>query len=259
MLLSLAYLLIGVTGAIFANATGAGGGVVFIPLFHHLGFDSAQSVATSFGIQCFGMTTGALAWTRHYRAAHRDQGNWEAFVPVILLTLPLSVCGLWLVYGLALPPPAETVITFATFSLLLGCAIILVSGKRDPRPRHKLQRVDALALIPISFFGGIVTAWLSVGVGEFVAFYLILRRYDVTLAVAAAVVISALTVWSAAPQHFLLQPQAVWEVIGFAGPGAVIGAVIARWLALRMGTLYLKRFFGVWLILIGVAELLATE
>jgi uncharacterized membrane protein YfcA len=100
-----------------------------------------------------------------------------------------------------------------------------------------------------------VTAWLSVGVGEFVAFYLILRRYEVTMAVAIAVVLSALTVWSAAPQHFLLDPRGVWSVILFAGPGAVVGAVIARRLALRMGALYLKRLFGVWLILIGVAEL----
>ena len=71
-------------------------------------------------------------------------------------------------------------------------------------------------------------------------------------------VISAATVWSAAPQHFVLDPQAVWRVVIFAGPGAVIGAIIARWLALRMGTLQLKRFFGVWLILIGLAELVPT-
>ena len=58
-----------------------------------------------------------------------------------------------------------------------------------------------------------MTAWLSVGVGEFVAFYLILRRYDVTLAVAIAVVISAATVWSAAPQHFLIDPRAAWGVV----------------------------------------------
>ena len=103
-----------------------------------------------------------------------------------------------------------------------------------------------------------MTAWLSVGVGEFVAFYLILRRYDVTLAVAIAVVISAATVWSAAPQHFLIDPRAAWGVVVFAGPGAVLGAIIARRLALRMGTLYLKRFFGIWLILIGMAEFAPT-
>ena len=43
-----------------------------------------------------------------------------------------------------------------------------------------------------------------------------------------AVVLSALTVWSAAPIHLGDGGRAVWPVVLSAGPGAVVGAVIAR-------------------------------
>ena len=55
---------LGVIGAIFANATGAGGGVVFVPFFNYLSFSAQSVVATSFAIQCCGMTAGALTWAR---------------------------------------------------------------------------------------------------------------------------------------------------------------------------------------------------
>lgn len=242
-------------GAIFANATGAGGGVVFIPLFHALGFGDGESVATSFGIQCCGMTMGAIAWTQHYRH-HMHEPAWPAFIPTIALCAPCSIAGLWAVYSLDLAAPAETVTTFAVFSLVLGGAILLVARDQRPATRHALERADVFALIPVTLIGGVITAWLSVGVGEFVAFYLILRRYDVTQSVAIAVALSAITVWSAVPEHLLADGQAVWPVIAFAGPGAIIGAVIARTLALKLGANRLKRFFGFWLLLIGAAELL---
>ena len=59
--------LLGVLGAIFANSTGAGGGVIFIPAFNELNFTEIQSIGTSFAIQCFGMTAGGLTWWFHYK------------------------------------------------------------------------------------------------------------------------------------------------------------------------------------------------
>jgi uncharacterized membrane protein YfcA len=109
----------------------------------------------------------------------------------------------------------------------------------------------------IAVAGGAVTAWLSVGVGEFLAFFLIARRYDVTEAVAVAVVVSAVTVWSASPVHLFADDSAtVWSVAVWAGPGAIVGALLARALALRLGALRLKRFFGLWLLIVGFTELL---
>ena len=92
-----------------------------------------------------------------------------------------------------------------------------------------------LELGTVAYVGGIITAWLSVGVGELVAIYLILRRFEATFAVAVAVVISALTVWSAAPQQLFAGDQAQWQIILLAGPGAIIGGLIARPLVQRHG------------------------
>ena len=107
----------------------------------------------------------------------------------------------------------------------------------------------------MAYAGGIITAWLSVGVGELVAIYLILRRFDATFAVAVAVVISAITVWSAAPQQLLSGDQAQWQIILLAGPGAIIGGLIARPLVLKLGAQRLKLFFGCWLLILGLVEI----
>jgi uncharacterized membrane protein YfcA len=251
-----AFFAVGIGGAVFANATGAGGGVVFIPLFSKLGFSDPQSVATSFGIQCFGMTTGALAWSAYFlrnRAGARSY--WSGFLPAIALSTPASLLGLWAVQYGSIAPPAGAVTVFAVFSLLLGFAILTLRGERDGLEHRALTRGDALALIPVAIAGGAVTAWLSVGVGEFVGFYLILRRYDVTQSIAIAVVLSALTVWGAAPQALQVGGDAVWPVVLVAGPGAVLGAMLARRLAVYLGGLRLKRFFGIWLLIIGLSEL----
>lgn len=246
---------LGVVGAIFANSTGAGGGVVFLPVFAKLGLTESQAVATSFGIQCFGMSAGALTWTYFYRQRQRSSGQWSAFTPVVVICAVSSIAGLWTVHGIEFARPASVTLLFAVFSLFLGASILLASGRGELGPRHSLAPADMIVLIAVAYTGGIITAWLSVGVGEMVAFYLILRRFDATFAVAVAVVISALTVWSAAPQQLLIGDQAYWQIIAFAGPGAIIGGLIARPLVQRLGARRLKTFFGCWLLLIGVAEL----
>jgi uncharacterized membrane protein YfcA len=252
------FVAVGIGGAIFANSTGAGGGVVFIPLFSKLGFTDAQAVATSFGIQCFGMTTGAIAWTAYYLRNRRGERRfWSGFIPAIALSTPASLAGLWAVQYWRIPAPAGTVTVFAVFSLVLGLAILTLRGQRDILVHRALERSDALALVPVAIAGGAVTAWLSVGVGEFVGFYLILRRYDVTQSIAVAVVLSALTVWGAAPHELLIGADAQWLVILVAGPGAMLGAILARRLAIYLGGLRLKRFFGAWLLVIGISELIS--
>lgn len=250
-----AFTLLGVAGAIFANATGAGGGVVFLPAFGQLGFTESQAVATSFAIQCFGMTAGATAWSLHYRHHRRGEPDWQAFIPIIALCAVFSVAGLWTAYGLDWRPPSGVKPLFGGFSLLLGVAVLATTLFFGAGGTHRLDRTDTLALVVIAYVGGIVTAWLSVGVGEFVAIYLILRRFDVTLSVASAVVISALTVWSAAPQHMVFSPAVYWEVVLFAAPGAIVGAVLARYLVLWLGARRLKLLFGTWLLVIGITEL----
>lgn len=252
--------LLGMLGAIFANATGAGGGVVFIPAFQQLGISEAQSVATSFAIQCFGMTAGSIAWFKHSKRC--EFPDWKLLPKLVFICLPFSIFGIWLVYGLTPPTPSSLSNMFAYFSILIGLGLLLTTIYKKPVSedichslvKQHISRFDAFMLALISLVGGVVTAWLSVGVGEFVAFYLILTGYRVTMAVATAVIISAATVWSGISYH-LVQQTVYFDVLIFAAPGAIVGAILARKLATRMPVLQLKMFFAIWVLFAGLFEL----
>lgn len=250
-----AYFLLGIIAAIFANSTGAGGGVVFIPMFHLLGFNEMETVATSFGIQCFGMTAGAITWSIFYKKKDPEQRRpWQCFTAIAVVASICSALGIWTNYYFQIPPPAALQAIFSIFSILLGLSILAtIYIRRSSSVQYEATLPDYAVIILITYVGGIITAWLSVGVGEIIAFYLIFRRFDVTMAVAIGVVVTAATVWSAAPQHFLLNQDLNWQVLAFAGPGAVIGGITARRLVGMLSARRLKIFFGVWVLIIGLA------
>jgi uncharacterized membrane protein YfcA len=252
---------LGVFGAIFANATGAGGGVVFIPAFQKLGLTELQSVATSFAIQCCGMTTGAYVWLRYARQRVVEEHDWRLVIPFLAVSIPGSIVGLWVVYGVGIAAPSSLPTLFAWFSIVLGAALFVTVFKKNLQhrvdlPSKKAELVDLMALFLISVFGGGITAWLSVGVGEFVAFYLILRGYRVTLSVTVAVVLSSATVWAGISHHIAID-AIEYNVLMFAGPGAIIGAVIARQLATYLPVMQLKLFFAGWVFIVGCVELVS--
>ncbi len=244
--------LLGMLGAIFASSTGAGGGVVFIPAFNELAFTEQQAIATSFAIQCFGMTAGAVTWWLHYRQEKTELRLWFGFKRIISVTTISAILGIWLVYGKSIAAPSSLHQSFSWFSLLLGLFIVIsVYFVKASRERSQIKSFDYFALVAIGIAGGGITAWLSVGVGELLAIYLILRRFDVTMAVAAAVIVSAFTVWSAISQHTLVAFNVYWQVVLFAGPGAVLGGILAKTLVSYLSATKLKLFFAFWLLVIG--------
>ena len=244
---------LGTVGAIFANSTGAGGGVVFIPMFTQLNFTEQQSIATSFAIQCFGMTAGAVTWWHHYKTEKTELRLWQGFKRIICVTTIASVIGLNSVFIIHVDSPATLPISFSWFSLLLGFFIILTIYLLQPhRERSQLYYVDYIAMVLIGLFGGAVTAWLSVGVGELLVIYLLLRHFDISMAVAAAVIVSAVTVWTAIAQ---VNNDVYWQVVLFAGPGAVLGGIFAKTVVTHLSATKLKLFFACWLLLSGAVGL----
>ncbi|AWB66553.1 sulfite exporter TauE/SafE family protein [Saccharobesus litoralis] len=248
------FFFLGILGALFANATGAGGGVVFIPMFNQLGFTDIQAVATSFSIQCFGMTAGALAWFRSYQKETQPLATWQSFWPIIMVTSLTSILGLWTAYLSNIHAPAALHESFSLFSIALGIGILVsVYVAHQGKPREKAPFIDLIALALIGYFGGLITAWLSVGVGELMAIYLIIRRYEVAFAVATAVLVSAFTVWASTVQHWLIDPQYYWQVILFAGPGALLGGVAGRKVVSYLPARRLKIFFALWILIVGIS------
>lgn len=249
------FFFVGVIGAIFANSTGAGGGVIFIPVFSGLGLEPLQSISTSFAIQCFGMTAGALTWWR-YRETQANN-SWPQFYKIVSVCTPFSISGLWLCQWLGFPPPQSMLFTFGLFSIMLGTALIFKLRYPDSYSDMTLiNRHDFIALAGISFIGGIITAWLSVGVGELIATYLLFRKVNPVMSVAIAVIVSAFTVWGSAYIHFTEDTKTLFNIVIFAGPGAILGGLFARKLVLHLSAKKLKAFFGVWIILSGLTVLI---
>ncbi|GAA5191225.1 sulfite exporter TauE/SafE family protein [Ferrimonas gelatinilytica] len=247
-----AYLLLGIGGALIANSTGAGGGVLFIPVFQRLALSPEAAVATSFAIQCFGMTTGALAWWRYARLQRRQEAalSWQPLPKLVLLLTPISWLGLALAHQLT--PPASLEHSFALFSILLGSALLALA-RQVKVAATALQPWHWPLLMVTALIGGVITAWLSVGVGELLVLLLIALRIDVRVAVACGVMVSAATVW---PGMLFSPPGSIaWPVVYLAGPGAILGAWLARRLASALPALALKRFFAAWILLTGLLTL----
>jgi len=254
------FFFIGFIAATVANTTGAGGGIVFIPAFMALGLSPTAALATSFSIQCFGMTSGALSWLSQGRkeiSSHPLQ--WQYFPSIISVSLLGSLLGLWLIQWGAITSPFDTHKLFAIFSLFIALVIFyrtfslpsLGEGRTD-----NLTKKEVGLLFISCGISGAITAWISIGVGEVLAIVLLLMGFRVHVAIAAAVCISSLTVLSAVPYHIIVTESIDLNILLFAAPGAIIGGEIARRVATSIGIKPLKLFMATWIAISAVVYLI---
>jgi len=252
---------VGVIGAIIANTSGTGGGVVFVPVFNalrELGVMSLSPlvvVGVSMGIQSFGMTMGSLRWTD--RLLHQPEpGPLEArvqikdFATVVLAVLALSLPAMLATQRLTAFDQQDVLFAYKGFSILLGTALIVATWTFNAaRPeRDRLARTDLIVLLALAIPGGMITALFSVGVGELVALYLFIRHYPVLLCTGAACVISAASCLAGVVWHIGVG-TIQWEVVLLAGPAAALGGFLARPIALWLGAKRLKTLDGSWIVL----------
>ncbi|UTA47676.1 sulfite exporter TauE/SafE family protein [Simiduia sp. 21SJ11W-1] len=248
---------VGIGGATIANASGVGGGVVFVPVFDY--FNSAgivpvsaqQIVATSFLIQCFGMSTGSLTWLNKMQS---EQGVVTGvpkgdFTRIVLWVLAGCLPALLATQYLLAFAPANVLFWFKSLSICLGAALLFSVWRDNPkaRARTSLARADLAVLIVLGVIGGFATALFSVGVGELVALYLFIRNYPLVTCAATAVIITAVTVITGMVFH-LLHTDVPWALAAFAVPGAIIGGYIARGFAYFLGPYRLKILAGLWIV-----------
>ncbi|NCP14153.1 MAG: sulfite exporter TauE/SafE family protein [Sphingomonadales bacterium] len=252
---------VGVAGAIIANTSGTGGGVVFVPVFNALRELDVMTVAplgvvgVSMAIQSFGMTMGSLRWTD--RLLHQPApGPLEAqvrlkdFAIVVLAVLALSLPAMLATQRLTAFDQRDVLFAYKGFSILLGTALIAATWTFNAaRPeRTQLARIDLIVLLALAVPGGMITALFSVGMGELVALYLFIRHYPVLLCTGAACVISAVSCIAGMVWH-IEAGTIVWEVVLLAGPAAVLGGFLARPIALWLGPKRLKTVDGSWIVL----------
>lgn len=250
-------------GAIVANATGAGGGVVFVPAFHLLGIGPESIIATSFAIQCFGMTAGMFAWRRlaKQRQASDDVQEreiWQGYQAMILRLAPSAIVGVIIgQYLISLGSADQVRLLFKSFSILFGLTILATTFYLMRLPNSllpmALTKPFKLALGLVSLVGGIITAWLSIGVGELVAVMLILMRFPVRYAIGVAVSISAISVWVGVQYYLWVQPTINIQVLLFAAPAAIIGGSVAKRVVSYFSPVQLKIFIASWILISAVA------
>jgi len=249
-------------GAIVANATGAGGGVVFVPAFHFLGIDHTSIIATSFAIQCFGMTAGMYSWRRYSKRqlqiSTEDQKHWSMYSKLIWKLTPPSIIGLLIGQYFLKPTSAEQLVsTFKYFSIVFSIAIVIVSYVIQKNNRTtsaaKLNNTFSLIAISVSFIGGLITAWLSIGVGELIVVLLILIGFPVRLAIGVAVSVSAITVWFGVQNYLWFEPFINIDILAFAAPAAIVGGTAARYVTKLLSPTQLKLLIATWIFISAVA------
>jgi len=249
------FFIIGLTGAIVANSTGAGGGIIFIPFFATLGITATESLATSIVIQSFGMSAGAIGWLSSIKdSEHFSHNSLDLLKTILIFTAPTAIAGVLIAQYVIANPPFQMVDIFRAFSAFFGATLLFITllKKSQTHTKYHLNAVDKYMLIVASFIGGLVTSWISIGIGEIIAILLIMRHIPIMLAVSVGVCLSALSVLAATPFH-ITQSNPVWEIILFAAPAAVIGGTFARFLSFRLGPVRLKIFFASWILATAIS------
>ncbi|MCO7225526.1 sulfite exporter TauE/SafE family protein [Pleionea sp. CnH1-48] len=253
------FFFIGLLAATVANSTGAGGGIIFLPAFMALGVTPQQALATSFAIQCFGMTSGALAWLNFSRSEWESrQSRWHGFSGILFVSSLGSIIGLVLAQQFIPSAPFNIHVLFSVFSLFVGFAVLYrtLRYKEEGLGRQTgLSHNEKVVLFFISVAGGAITAWLSIGIGEILAIVLLRLGYRVHIAVAAAVCVSSISVLTGVIYHANLGDVINYNILLFAAPAAMIGGAIARRVAVLLGAKRLKIMMACWIIISAIVYL----
>ena len=250
------FFFLGIGGAIAANSTGAGGGIVFIPAFTSLGLNGLDALGTSIAIQCFGMTAGSISWLNSIRRGEHGGKQVKSLTQKLIVVSVIPgvigmLCGQYIISAPAFPITT----LFKYFSILFGVILLLTTLRKNlhRHTRYHTRRTDIVLIITTSLIGGMITSWISVGIGEWVALLLFFLGFPTMIAVCVAVCISSLTVLGGVIYHALISDSIIWEILLFTAPGAIAGGTVARLLAERLGAIRLKVFFAAWILATGFA------
>lgn len=223
---------VGIIGAIIGNITAIGGGLVFVP-FTMLVYDmdAVTSLKLAIACQAFGMTSGTIAWW------HRNKVPKQTF-----LSLFPAILGGCLVGGLILPVDGALVKgLFGPVSVIIGlCTLAMLYY---PLTNTQIKATPGLHLT--SAAGGLLTAWVAIGIGEAIAAYLMIRHRTCAER-SIALGVTALSLASICLfTIFSLSTEMPWPQIACMALGCIFGGRLAPLISRRISHRSIKLFFGI--------------
>lgn len=222
---------VAIAAATVANATAVGGGFVFMPLFTFgYGLGAIESLKLALSTQAFGMTSGAINWSL-------ARIRWR----ILMFALGFAITGMIIGSYWLMPPSQHINLAFGVVSLLLalGLAIELLWSKgrnanssEDVAPA--LLTLESLLFGSLCLLGGMINAWVSIGIGEVVAIWMLLR-WKYPLAVCVSTGVAALAGCSIAGLLIHTSLGGIrWDFLAFTAPGVVIGGRLGARLGLAL-------------------------
>ncbi len=240
--------LVGLAGALLGNATAVGGGLVFIPaLMFGWQLGPVEALKLALVSQSVGMTSGAIGWLR--RGAVPLRG--------LVVTAPALLVGAALGALVLRPGPLLIKGLFGPVSIVVGLLTLYLLE----HPWSTLEVEGRWGLALVALVGGLLTAWVAVGVGEVVAAYLMLRHgLEPRRGIALGTVLLAVASILLAILHAAVVGGVPWELAAFTMLGCAwggrLGPFVAQWvgphrlkitfatIAIGDGVLFLVQFLG---------------
>lgn len=143
------FFFIGLLGAIVANSTGSGGGIIFIPFFSAMGLTGYQVLSTSILIQCFGMTAGSFSWLYTMLDSRKGFKSQNHLIKQLLFLGGIATSTGVLVAQYVIPDPGISMtMIFRCFSVLFGAGLLMnaLGRQKKYRTRHSLSANDRLVV-----------------------------------------------------------------------------------------------------------------
>ena len=217
---------IAIVAAAFANATAVGGGFLFVPLFiFGYGLTATAALKLSLATQAFGMSSGALGWSRHYILKHKFISACAAsFVGMYLGTYWWNIDNV------------HIKLIFGWVNIAIGIAILLemkLGAKTHRAHINDDTLLKKFFYLLVCVAGGLINSWASIGIGEVVALYLMfVYRMRIDYAIATGVAVLAFD--SIVGLAFHSYSGGIrWDYLVFTAPGVIIGgrygAKLGRW------------------------------
>lgn len=246
MLTALALVIAGIVISTISMAVGIGGGILWTPLLiFAYGLNAMDAVTCSLLIQCAGLASGTVAYTRN------GHTNFRLSLTIFLVALPGIILGSFTTHYLV----SEDFLKLLLGSMALVLAIMFVAQQKELDENKVLtySRRDLARLLPIPGFFGFIMGMLSLGIGEWLIPAL-REHLHISMRKAVGVVIPAMLmlVLVAAAIHLYQSESLSMTPVIWGAMGTLVGAQIGAQISQRINERLLKEGFIYLMTLVGV-------